>query len=323
MLQQTRAETVIPYYERWLRRFPTVETLAAADPDDVLKHWEGLGYYSRARNLQRAALLVRERHAGTVPAEPSALRALPGIGEYTAGAIASIAYGRREPAVDGNGRRVLARLLDIAHPTPARLRGIAAAVVPEDRPGDFNQAFMDLGASICSPRAPRCGRCPIATLCRARARGTVHLRPRARRRPSPPTFHLAVAVLVAPGGQRLVMKRLEREPLGGLWCFPAAPIDPPGSGVAAEAAARTAVVALARELVRQRVEPVPIGVSTHAFTHRCEVYHAFLAEVHHAAPVDGGCWVDGAAIYALAMPAAQRRIAAVSSDGSHTLAQTD
>lgn len=182
MLQQTRADTVIPYYERWLRRFPTLDALATAEPDDVLKQWEGLGYYSRARNLQRAARFVRERHRGDVPSEPSALRELPGVGDYTAGAIASIAFGRAEPAVDGNARRVLSRLLDIADARPTGLNKVATALVPNERPGDFNQAVMELGATICTPRNPRCDECPIGELCRSRARGTQHLRPRIRRR---------------------------------------------------------------------------------------------------------------------------------------------
>jgi A/G-specific adenine glycosylase len=148
MLQQTRVDAVVPYYERWLRRFPTVAALASAEPDDVLRAWEGLGYYARARNLHRAARVVREHHHGAVPSEPSALRALPGVGDYTAGAIASIAFGRAEPAVDGNVRRVLARLLDVAAPAPARLRKVAAALVPSERPGDFNQALMELGATV-------------------------------------------------------------------------------------------------------------------------------------------------------------------------------
>src|SRR5690606_10745026 len=153
-------ETVIPYYVRWLRTFPDIAALADAPLDDVLKAWEGLGYYSRARNLSAAARVVRERHGGRLPRRYEALRALPGIGEYTAGAVARIACGERRAAVDGKVRRVLARVFDIAEPTPALLRDIAAALVPPDRPGDFNQALMELGATICAPRAPRCARCP-------------------------------------------------------------------------------------------------------------------------------------------------------------------
>ncbi|MCA9738487.1 MAG: A/G-specific adenine glycosylase, partial [Gemmatimonadetes bacterium] len=141
MLQQTRVETVIPYYERWLERFPTVSALATADLDDVLPLWKGLGYYSRARNLHRAAQAVLERHGGEVPAEPDALRALPGVGAYTAGAVASIAFGRPEPLVDGNVRRVLSRWYDLEAPGDREVWALARDLVDPERPGDFNQAL--------------------------------------------------------------------------------------------------------------------------------------------------------------------------------------
>ena len=161
MLQQTRVETVIPYYERWLRRFPGWEALADAGEDEVLRAWTGLGYYRRARNLHRAARVVRERFGGELPKEPAALKRLPGVGEYTAGAVASIAFGRAVPAVDGNVRRVLCRILDVAAPTAGRLREEAARLVDPGRPGDFNEALMELGATVCTPRAPGCGGCPV------------------------------------------------------------------------------------------------------------------------------------------------------------------
>jgi A/G-specific adenine glycosylase len=176
MLQQTRAQTVIPYYERFLARFPTVESLAAAREEDVLALWSGLGYYSRARNLARAARLVAA--AGAFPDDEESLRALPGVGEYTAAAIASIAFGRRSAAVDGNVLRVLARIgndfSDIGAPlTRARLRDAANALLDRRDPGGFNQAMMELGATVCLPRNPLCGACPVAAWCRARAEGTV------------------------------------------------------------------------------------------------------------------------------------------------------
>jgi A/G-specific adenine glycosylase len=273
MLQQTRVEAVIPYYERWLRRFPTLDALAIAEQDDVLRAWEGLGYYSRARNLHRAARLVRERHAGVVPEEDAALRALPGVGDYTAGAIASIAYGRARPAVDGNVRRVLARLLNVADPTPARLRVVASALVPSDRPGDFNQALMELGATACTPRNPRCETCPVAQLCRARARGTQLLRPRVRRRAEVPTFDLAVAAMLSPNAELLLMRRPDRGLLAGLWALPSADIkvgenpEVVTTWLARRCAGDDALVAT------RALAPL-----THVFTHRREVYHAFVFE---------------------------------------------
>lgn len=309
MLQQTRADTVIPYYERWLRRFPTLDALAAAEPDDVLKQWEGLGYYSRARNLQRAARFVRERHHGDVPTEPSALRELPGVGDYTAGAIASIAFGHAEPAVDGNARRVLSRLLDVADARPAALRKAAAALVPDDRPGDFNQAVMELGATICTPRNPRCDECPIGELCRSRAHGTQHIRPRIRRRAAVPTHELAVAVVVAPGDELLLVRRPDRGLLAGLWCFPAAELHRNDD---AEASA----LALARRIVGDALrEPAcPLGTLTHTFTHRREVYRVFRVGTHERRRVPNGKWLTQAELNEHAIPAAQRKIARLYSD---------
>lgn len=171
MLQQTRVEAVRGYYERWMQAFPDVRALAAADEAQVLKLWEGLGYYSRARNLHRAAQLVCERYGGTLPADYEALLALPGVGEYTAGAVASIGFGLCVPAVDGNVMRVAARLNDDFTPiTDAkqkkRTTGHFSEITPEDRPGDFNQSLMELGAMVCLPNgAPRCGSCPVQHLC--------------------------------------------------------------------------------------------------------------------------------------------------------------
>ena len=169
MLQQTRVETVTGYYDPWLERFPTVRELARAEEDEVLKAWEGLGYYRRARNLHRAAQMVHDDYAGSLPPTYSGLLTLPGVGEYTAGAVASISFGEVVPAVDGNVRRVLARLYDMADPRPAWLRKTAGDLVDPGRPGDWNQALMELGATVCTPRSPECRGCPIAEWCAARA----------------------------------------------------------------------------------------------------------------------------------------------------------
>ncbi|MBA3584678.1 MAG: A/G-specific adenine glycosylase, partial [Gemmatimonadetes bacterium] len=217
MLQQTRVETVLPYYERWMKRFPALDDLADADPEDVLRAWSGLGYYARARNLHRAAMTVRERHGAVLPNDAARLRELPGVGAYTAGAVASIAFGRPEPAVDGNARRVLCRLFDLASPSAAELFRRAAALVDPDRPGDFNQALMELGATVCRPRAPRCARCPLARGCRARARGTAEYRPRARSGGPVPAFRVGTAVVVSSRGRFLLGRRPPRGLLGGLW----------------------------------------------------------------------------------------------------------
>jgi len=162
MLQQTRVETVIPYYERWVRRFPGWDALAGAEEEEVLGEWTGLGYYRRARNLHRTARVVRERFGGALPEDSEALKRLPGVGEYTAGAVSSIAFGRVVPAVDGNVRRVLCRLFDLEAPTASRLREAAAGLVDPERPGDFNEAMMELGATVCTPRSPGCAGCPTS-----------------------------------------------------------------------------------------------------------------------------------------------------------------
>ena len=179
MLQQTRAETVKGYYERFLREFPDVFALAAAPEDRMLKLWEGLGYYSRARNLQSAARMIANDFGGRLPDTRSGLLQLPGVGEYVSGAVASIAFGRREPALDGNQARVLSRIWDLPETikSPAQLYDRALALVPEERPGDYNQALMGLGALICLPKNPRCEQCPVAAECRSRANGTQAERP--------------------------------------------------------------------------------------------------------------------------------------------------
>ena len=196
MLQQTRAETVIPYYDRWLRRFPGWEALADAPADDVLLAWKGLGYYRRARSLHRTAMIVRERYGGRLPEDPAELRTLPGVGEYTAGAVASIAFGLPVPAVDGNVRRVLSRLMDVGDPTATLLRDEATRLLDPERPGDFNEAMMELGATVCTPRSPRCDDCPVRPHCIADKAGTVSDRPLARQRRPLPRVDYVTAVVV-------------------------------------------------------------------------------------------------------------------------------
>ena len=198
MAQQTTLDVVVPRWERFRARFPTVEALARAKERDVLAEWSGLGYYARARNLHRAARAVAA--AGALPRTLEGWRALPGVGAYTAAAVASIAYGVPEPVVDGNVVRVLCRLralrLDPKAPaTLARVRALARPLVPTRSPGDFNQALMELGALVCTPRAPRCGACPLRSSCRAAASGTPEAFPRAAARVPPRTIHLVGAIV--------------------------------------------------------------------------------------------------------------------------------
>ncbi len=273
MLQQTRVETVIPYFERWMERFPTLEALAQAPQQEVLGAWEGLGYYSRARNLHRAAQLVLQDFGGRLPEDPQDLRRLPGIGRYTAGAIASIAFGRDEPALDGNIRRVLARVFNVSEParSPAgerRLWELAREHLPPGRAGDYNQALMDLGAQICTPRSPDCPRCPLEARCQARALGIQELRPVLEARPEVPHYTVTAAV-IHRDGQVLISQRPLEGLLGGLWEFPGGKQQP---GETLEACLKREIM---EELgVKIRVEE-PFGVYRHAYTHFRITLHAF------------------------------------------------
>jgi A/G-specific adenine glycosylase len=224
MLQQTQVETVIPYYQRWLARFPTIQDLAAAPLQDVLSLWEGLGYYSRARNLHRAAQIVTAELGGQLPADPARLLELPGIGRYTAGAIASIAFGADAAVLDGNVKRVLARLFDFRSDvkSPAgttALWALAESLVPHGQAGDYNQALMDLGATLCTPRAPDCAACPVRGNCQARKLGVQLERPVTHPRPARPE-RLFAAGVVRKAGRVLLGQRPTGELLGGLWAFP-------------------------------------------------------------------------------------------------------
>lgn len=272
MLQQTRVDTVIPYYRRWIERFPGLDDLASAEQEEVLQMWKGLGYYSRARNLHRAARMVRERHGGRVPDSTKELRELPGVGEYTAGAVASIAFGRPEPAVDGNVRRVLSRLYDLPDPGDAELRRRAAALVDPRRPGCFNQALMELGATVCTPSSPDCPTCPLEDLCLARERGTVEDRPKPRERATVTPRRMAVAIPVSTDGRTLLVRRPESGLLGGLWEFPAHEIEEEP----ADPAARAREAAEDRGVVLGGDPPASLGSFVHSFTHLRVTYHLHL-----------------------------------------------
>ncbi len=274
MLQQTRVETVIPYYRRWLRRFPSVRALAAATERQVLQLWEGLGYYSRARNLHRAARVVAAEHRGRLPRTLEGLRALPGIGRYTAAAIASICFDADTAVLDGNVKRVLARVFDFREEVQSprgekKLWELAQNLAPAGRAGDYNQAIMDLGALVCTPRAPACGECPLRSACRARALGLELERP--VRRPARAVPHEVLAVgVVKRDDCVLLTQRPAVGLLGGLWAFPA-----------------TGGQALARTLREDYGISVRVGAQVqtvkHAFTHRRWTLNVFACH-----------WVRGA-----------------------------
>ncbi|MCH8854568.1 MAG: A/G-specific adenine glycosylase [Planctomycetes bacterium] len=224
MLQQTQVATVVPYFRRFIKQFPTVRRLADAPLDDVLRLWAGLGYYARARNLHKCARIVAREHSGRFPDTVEGLSALPGIGRYTAGAIASIAFGRRAPILDGNVKRVLSRMFQIEsdirqNETVDHLWTLAEAILPRKRCGDFNQSLMELGATLCLPRNPKCPDCPVSGICSAHAAGVVDEVPRTKRRPAPKEVQVVVAA-VRRNGKFLIRRRKTDSLWGGMWELP-------------------------------------------------------------------------------------------------------
>ncbi len=282
MLQQTRVETVLSYYDRFLSRFPDLPSLAAADEPEVLKCWEGLGYYSRARNLLRGARQVMSDFGGRLPSDPALLRSICGIGPYMAGAIASIAFGISVPAVDGNVIRVISRLSGIREDAskPAVRRGIeseAASLVPGDRPGDHNQAMMDLGATVCVPGTPDCGRCPLSGFCDAFRRGDAAALPVLPK--SRPQKVLPWTVLLIRSGDRVLLRLRTEKLLQGLWCFPML------EGHIDSASLPDRISALLRLSVR---DPRLAGEARHVFTHQIWDMRIFSAYAEENAPAPGG-----------------------------------
>jgi A/G-specific adenine glycosylase len=265
MLQQTRVETVLPYYRRFLEALPTVRSLAEAPESRVLSLWSGLGYYRRARMLHAAAKRVVREHRGELPSDVEGLRQLEGVGEYTAGAVASIAYGVRAALVDGNVTRVLSRLFAVEDDTStsagrARIWDIARSLVasaPGD-PGDWNQALMELGAMVCTPRGPACEKCPVEAFCAARARGLVDELPRSSAKRPPTEVRRVSLVLVSPEPGRVLLARRRPEVLfGGLW-------EPPSVEAGTDAAAKD----LAKRLGVAASTLEPMGEVLHVLTHR-------------------------------------------------------
>lgn len=319
MAQQTRLDTVVDYYRRWMDRFPTLEALAAADQQEVLKLWEGLGYYARARNLHRAARQVLQEHGGRIPDRRTALLQLPGIGPYTAGAILSLAYGQREPILDGNVKRVLSRLADVDTPieqqeTLRRLWQLAQAVVeaaPEGEAGTVNEALMELGATVCTPTSPRCLLCPLADLCQAAARGTQAERPVTSPRRPTPHYDVAAGIIWRGAPYRsdlLVAQRPQEGMLGGLWEFPGGKLEADDPDLAS---------CLQREIREELGIEIqvlsPLMQVRHAYTHFRITLHAFHARHVQGVPRALGCddwrWIAPAELERLPLPVTDQKIA--------------
>jgi len=306
MLQQTTVATVGDYFRRFIARWPTVEALAAAPLDDVLSAWAGLGYYARARNLHACARVVAEQHAGRFPDDEDSLRALPGIGRYTAAAIAAIAFDRPASAVDGNVERVISRLFALSTPLPDAKPEIAehaARLVPRNRAGDYAQALMDLGATVCTPRNPRCMLCPVADACQARKRGIAEQLPARIPKQQKPTRRGLAFVLARRDGAILLRKRPAKGLLGGMDEVPST-VWQEGKFAADSALAQAPVPARWQILD---------GIVRHTFTHfhlELTVARAMAAADGPAGPAPGMAWCTVDRMTERALPTVMRKVIA-------------
>ena len=309
MLQQTTVVTVGPYFHKFLDAWPTVGDMAAAPLDDILTAWAGLGYYARARNLHKCAIAVTENHNGRFPDDPAALLALPGIGPYTAAAISAIAFDRPETVVDGNIERVISRFYRIATPLPAAKKEIterAALLTPRERAGDYAQALMDLGATICTPRNPACGLCPARKLCAASAAGDMTEYPVKAPKKQKPTRQAVIFWLQQPDGRVLLRRRAETGLLGGMMEFPST--DWAEEAITPEAALTATFDIMGQNAVAEVVTVTPVR---HTFTH----FHLVLqpvvlgVETADAIPFADGIWVHPDAFGEYALPTLMAKVA--------------
>ena len=311
MLQQTQVKTVIPYYERFLKKLPTIQALAKVRLDAVLKLWQGLGYYTRAKNLHKAAKIIVEQYSGQFPQTFEDILALPGIGRYTAGAIASIAFDLRRPVLDGNVIRVLCRWYAIEeNPADAKMRDklwrIAGELLPAKNCGDWNQAMMELGAEICTPKNPLCNKCPVQQFCGAFEKGVQDVLPLRKKRRKIPHYTVVVAVIFDSKGKLLIDKRRAEGFLGGLW-------ELPGGKKLKNELFKNAVKREVREEVGLRVKVLKkLCVVKHAYSHFAVTLHTYLCS-----PVSGntqslGCeqikWIRPNDLHRFAFPSGTTKI---------------
>jgi A/G-specific adenine glycosylase len=312
MLQQTQVKTMLPYYRRWMERFPHVQAVALAQEEDLLKHWEGMGYYSRARNIHKASKILLKDYGSEFPKDCDRLRGLPGIGRYTAGAILSIAFNADCPVVDGNIARILSRLFDVATPirdrqTQKTLWDIAEGMLAKGKARSFNQALMDLGALVCTPRNPSCSQCPVNAHCRALQNGVVNLRPLVRRGKDSVPIHVVVGILIHEG-RIFIQKRPPSGLMPHLWEFPGGKVQ---QGETPECA-----------LVREFREELELSIGTlqrvtlirHNYTTFRVSLFAFSCQLEDASQqpilrsaVDGR-WVTPEELDLYAFPAANRKL---------------
>ena len=310
LLQQTQVATVIPYYERFLARFPTVQSLASAPIDDVLKTWEGAGYYARAHNLHRAAKEIAGRFGGEIPRTVGELLTLPGIGRYTAGAVASIAFNQNAPILDGNVMRVLCRYFNVADDvrkseTQKELWALSESLIPRGRAGDFNQAMMELGAMVCTPRNPSCKVCPLKRTCIAKKLGVQEQRPVKAAKKKIPHRQIGVGV-IWKGKQILIARRFDDDMLGGLWEFPGGKRE---RGESIEECVKREVKEELGIVVRVEEE---FAIVQHAYSHFSITMHAFNCRYVSGRPRAIGCaawkWVKPSELTQYAFPTANKKI---------------
>jgi A/G-specific adenine glycosylase len=283
MLQQTRVEAVIPYYQRWMRQFPNLTTLAHATEQEALQEWEGLGYYSRARNMHEAARIIVDEYQGMLPQSRKELEKLPGIGKYTSAAIASIAFGENAAALDGNIKRVISRFFNMALPVSSpqgerELMELAQSNLPAGKAGDYNQALMDLGAMICLPKNPLCVQCPVGKNCQANHLGLQALLPNLAKRPKTP-HHTVTAAVIRRDGQVLIALRPSKGLLGGMWEFPGGKKEK----------GETLEQCLEREIKEELGCTIQVGsalgIFNHAYTHFSITLHCFECKLKVGSPL--------------------------------------
>jgi A/G-specific adenine glycosylase len=312
MLQQTTVKTVAPYYARFLQRWPTVTALAESNLEDVLRAWAGLGYYARARNLHACARAVMERHGGIFPRSVEQLRALPGIGDYTAAAVAAIAFGAAAVPVDGNVERVVTRLFAVEDELPRAkpiIKRLAVSLLPQHRAGDFAQALMDLGATICTPKRPACSLCPWSDACTARARGDQRVFPRKAPKRERSLRRGAAFVVLRADGRVLLRKRPDKGLLASM-------TEVPGSEWTHDFDVARALATAPRLGGKLRWRKLT-GVVTHVFTHFPLELAVFVARLPRSTPApDGTRWVAIAELAGEALPNVMRKVLAHALDKS-------
>jgi A/G-specific adenine glycosylase len=306
MLQQTQVETVIPYFERWVKKYPTLHSVAIEDDEKLLKVWEGLGYYSRCRNFHKAIKIVMEKYDGSIPKNWNEFCALPGVGDYTAAAVLSIAFQQSYPVMDGNVKRVMARILGLKNLTKRnliRIQGRLKKLISIEKPGDFNQAMMELGAKICFPKNPNCGKCPIQKSCYAFDSGSPESYPALIKKEKIPHYEI-VAGLIWRKEKFYIQKRGEKGMLAGLWEFPGGKVE---NGESLENALRREIT---EECGATPIILKKIGAIKHAYTHFSITFHGYHCQ-ENGTPIrnrEYSKWIQPNQIDAFPFPKANHKL---------------